>query len=120
MSKLIDDIRSFQQNIRTPQQVGTADFKAGWDTIQTSYGKTKRYRFETRIGCNVEIDEDLATLSDADLFTEALKSTRHLIADQVFGEFRQPLLKLRQRAAARGDSESLYQVDNILDSMFKV
>jgi hypothetical protein len=120
MSKLINAIRNFQFDVRTPAQVDLANFRQGWDTLRYSGAETRLYRFEARLGCSVEIDEDLVSLTKADAIGEVQKSTRRLIAEQVFGEFRQPLLKLRQRAAAHGDSEALHQVDLILDGMFKV
>jgi len=120
MSKLINDIHDYQLNLRKTQQVPCADFRQGWDIVRVAGAETRCYRFEVKLGYTVEVDEDLASLTKADVLTEVMKSTRHLIAEQVFGEFRPALLKLRQRAAARGDSESLYQVDTILDGMFKV
>jgi hypothetical protein len=120
MSKLIDEVRNFQFDVRTPTQVESANFRQGWDTLRVSGAETRRYRFEARLGCTVDIDEDLVSLTEADAIGEVQKSTQRLIAEQIFGEFRQPLLKLRQRAAAHGDKEALHQVDLILDGMFKV
>lgn len=118
MSKLIDEIRKFQQNATRPANMEMASFRGDLTYLRTV--GTKQYHFEARLGASVDIDEDLQGFSDSDVFTEVLKTVRHRVAEEIFGEFRQPLLKLRQRAAARGDRESLELVDGILDGMFKI
>lgn len=120
MSKLLEEIRCFQLQERVPRQLEVTDYQCSWDTLRISGAERRRYRFEARIGCSVDVDEDYTTMPNADIYTEVLKTSRQLIAEQVFGEFRQPLLKLRQRLASRADRDGMQLIDQLLDSMFKV
>ncbi len=121
MSKLINSIKEVQLNkaVKTVP-IDYASFKEHWDTDRAYGHEIKTYALQATLGIKVEIDDDFTGMSRSEILTECLHSTRHLIAEEVFGEFRKPLLGIRLRAASRGDLDSVKDIDAVLDSMFKV
>lgn len=121
MSKVIEAIKEVQLNkLAKKVPINYASFEECWDTDR-SYGRDlKTYAFRAVLGTKIELSEDFIVMSKGEILTECLKSTRHLVAEEIFGEFRAPLLSIRLRAASRGDYETVKEVETILDSMFKV
>lgn len=121
MSKLIDAIKECQLNRRSTKipPLDFAQFEEGY--IQTRIGiDYTQYRFEARFGLTVDICDDFSGITKGDVLLEVKKSVQHSVANEIFGEFRQPLLKLRKMAYASGDLESAAIVNKILDDMFKI
>ena len=113
MSKLIDAVKAIKTGKVSP--MATLVCTEAWKPITNNMAQ--EYEFSAKFVCRVD-------LHDPETFPDALKgafnSAKQMIAEEVFGEFRMPLLQLRQRAYASGDKESLEYVERILNSMFKV
>lgn len=121
MSRLIDAVKECQLNSRftkgTP--LDFAQFEEGF--IRTKVGTDyTQYRFEARFGQVIGIRDEHIVAAKSDILLEVKKSVQHSIANEIFGEFRQPLLNLRKNAYASGDMESAAIVNQILDDMFKI
>ncbi len=121
MSKLINAIKAHQTGDRFAIQEATSlvpslSVDETWRTAPT--GKT--YRIEAIIGTKVDIYDPETYSSNIDIVDQTVRSVRYSIAEEVFGEFRKPLLTLRTNFIRRGDIESAAIVEDIMDSMFKV
>lgn len=123
MSKLINAIRAYQTGDRFAIQealhvIPSLEVENAWRTGPIG----KFYRIHVTLGAKVDVLDPETFTSDRGegFMSEVVRSVRYQIAEEVFNEFRTPLLKLRTNALKRGDKESADIVADILDSMFKV
>lgn len=114
MSKLIEAIRAVKTGKLSPLRTVTFN-----ETRSFSLGTatSTEYEFTAKVSVKMSLC-DPETYPDA--LKETLKSVQHRVADEVFGEYRLPLLELRTKAYASGDLDSASIIDGILDSTFKV
>lgn len=83
----------------------------------TPYGY-REYRVHATIGANFLLRESL--LEDGSVYHYGVNKTKQKLVEELFGEFRQPLLDLAHKALTKGEHELAKDVDKILDQMFKV
>lgn len=122
MSKLVDNIRAYQTDKRvayTPT-ISTLSLEEEWNPRELAMISGGTYKLKAALGVDVTISDELIQYDTDVAVNMALEHVRHQIANQVFGEFRQPLLDLRTRFAQQGDFKGANMVADILDTMFKV
>ena len=118
MSKLLDAIKAHQTNTRFP--LSSPILGLTTSSEHTPLGRA--YNFKATIGAKVDVSDPEVSYAgnSSQVLDQILWSVRHQVAHEVFGEFREPLLKLRINALKAGDRESAQLVEGILDGMFKV
>ena len=114
MSNLINAIKAVKTGKVSPLR--TMQFSDSW-TPSHAVGVASEYEFTAKVSVKLDL-QDPETYPSAN--REILKTVRHMVAEEVFGEFRGRLLELRARAYSSGDQTSGVIVDSILDGMFKV
>ena len=122
MSKLVDNIRAYQTDKRvayTPT-ISTLSLEEEWNPRELAMISGSTYKLKVALGVDVTLSDELLEYDQGVAVNMALEHVRHQIANQVFGEFRQPLLDLRTRLAQQGDFKCANMVADILDTMFKV
>lgn len=121
MSRLIDAVKECQLNRRFTKLPSLDFAQFGESFIRTKVNADyTQYRFEARFGKEIGIRDEYIDATKSNILLEVKKTVQHSIADEIFGEFRQPLLNLRQKAYASGDLESATIINKILDDMFKI
>ena len=119
MSKLLEHLQAYQTNERTykPQPLKMVDSKFSSFDLRTG-GYATVYRVEVRLGAQVAVSDQT---KEAVGWEKLLKSKVYRpLAEEVFGEFRQPLLEA-DLAVAQGDVDKASAlIRAVLDSMFHV
>ena len=118
MSKVIDHIKPYPSGRHAVSE--PLEFVSFNEKYSPLKGIGMVYELEAIVRAQVEI-YDPETYTDAtNVYTEAINSVKRQIAEEIFGEFRKPLLALRTNMLKRGDRESSKIVEDMLDSMFKI
>lgn len=119
MSKLLEHLQAYQTHERAykPQPLKMVTSEASSFDLRTG-GYATVYRVEVRLGAQVAVtDETREAVNWQQLMKEKVYRP---LAEEVFGEFRQPLLEA-DLAVAQGDVDKASAlIKAVLDSMFKV
>ena len=119
MSKLFDHLQAYQTRERTykpqPLKMVTSEFSS-FDLRTGGYATV--YRVEARLGAQVAVtDETREAVNWEKLMKDKIYRP---LAEEVFGEFRQPLLEA-DLAIAQGDVDKASAlIRAVLNSMFEV
>jgi len=120
MSKLFDYIQAYQARERAIPQPPLKMVELTQDTydLRIGGGEATVYRIEARLGAQVAItDESRVAIEWEKLFKAKVYRP---LAEEVFGEFRQPLLNA-DLAILQGDYVKASKlIGEVLDSMFRV
>lgn len=119
MSRLFDYIKAYETRDRMhiPQPLKMVDFNQESYTIKYG-GAATIYRFEARLGAQVAVSDETKEAVDWDVIMKS-KVYRPL-AEEVFGEFRQPLIEAELAAYQGRPEEVVKLIRGVLDSMFRV
>lgn len=120
MSKLVDNIRAYQTGVRgvRPEPLDFVQVEDSYTRI-SAWGTTV-YSIHTTIGADVEIRDNLGHYASGEDIELVKTAVARQVAEEIFGEYRKPLLELYKRALVHGDRSSGDIVNQIMDSMFKV
>ncbi len=120
MSKLGKNLTDYATHKRAaftgPYHLPCLEVKEGSGPHSRSY---KEYRVSAKFSTNFFIDECLLD-SNREVHALAVKRSKESIINEVFGEFKQPLLGLRQKLMQRGAYDLADDVTTIMDQMFSV
>jgi hypothetical protein len=115
MSKLALNLNAKKTDrLYADQDLSCLSWEGGWST--PSFNCSSEYRIQAVFGATRIIPED----SSAEICTLAVKHAKEMIVNEVFGEYREPLLELLSLAYARGNRRSVEIIEGMLSSMFKV
>jgi hypothetical protein len=117
MSKLIEQIRAYQTDYRVPL-MEPLSLEQTYDTYRVGGDEGIVYNIKATLGTQVIIKESALYNDKESVMANSKKHVAAKIADEVFGEFRAPLLKLR--IICGHNQEGIKIVNDMLDSMFKV
>ena len=121
MSKLFDSIRIIQAGVsagRIPLPMSTI---TGADSIEYSRASDLyKYSIQVTLSSEYHITRECVNSLPLgiDAFDEAKTRVGRLIAEEVFGEYREPLLKAIVAATKTGNGEVICLLDGVLKSMF--
>jgi hypothetical protein len=118
MSKIIDNIRSYPSGRHAVAE--PLEFISFNETFSPFKGIGTVYELEAIVKARVDICGPETYTDAPNVYTEAIKSVKQQIAEEIFGEFRKPLLALRTNMLKRGDRDSSKLVEDMLESMFKI
>lgn len=118
MSKLIDQIKTLQTNQKCVIQNNPILIEHSFS--EDPFINGTRYRIQAVFGQEVTVPDSIAEQESSNFLDEVLKTTRHSVADAVFGEFKGPLYELARYLSQRGDIRGHKMVYNILQDMFRV
>jgi hypothetical protein len=120
MSKLFDHLQATdtgnRKHIQKPLKMVTGTVNVHEMYIQEDVAKV--YRVEARLGAQVVVTPELLQLADSNKYIK--DKVYRPLAEEVFGEFRQPLIDA-DFAIFQGDYELASKlIREVLDTMFKV
>ena len=118
MSKLFDHLQATDTGNRKHVQRPLKMVTGSMDVYQESLYFSKVYRVEARLGAQVVVTPELLRLADT---TNIIKDKVYRpLAEEIFGEFRQPLLDA-DFAMFQGEYELASKlIREVLDTMFRV
>jgi hypothetical protein len=118
MSKLFDHLQATDTGNRKHVQRPLKMVTGNVDSYEMPHDFAKIYRVEARLGAQVVVTPELLRLADT---TNIIKDKVYRpLAEEVFGEFRQPLLDA-DFAMFQGEYELASKlIREVLDTMFKV
>ena len=119
MSRLLDQLQikdtGVRKHVSTPLKMVTGTFTSeNWYLQEYS----TVYRVEVRLGAQVIVSDSQKLASDSDFIIKA--TVYRPLAEEIFGEFRQPLIDADFAIAQGKYLEASKLIHGILDSMFKV
>ena len=119
MSKLFEHLQAYQTRERTykPQPLKMVTSELSSFDLRTG-GYATVYRVEVRLGAQVAVaDETREAISWEKLLKQKVYRP---LAEEVFGEFRQPLIEAELAAYQGRPEEVVKLIRGVLDSMFEV
>jgi len=80
------------------------------------------YKMDVRIGVTFLVSHNSLTQSSSsiDIFSYEIQKAKQRIIEEIFGEFRLPLLRLREYINKQDFSKASIELDNIFQEMFDV
>lgn len=94
-----------------------ATFDETWDPMNPPTD-SYRYTITAKMGATIVVNEGLAVETGGAALTEAVRSAKRALVEEMFGEFRQPLIEINIAAMHR-DYETVKRLSNqLLDNMF--
>jgi hypothetical protein len=110
MSRVLREIKAQLTGERLPPSLSLVMAE---DDFFYQAGFGKEYRIDVRLGGITQLKEPTD-----EYITYAKKNMRRRIAEEIFGEFRKPLLEIIQRFLESGDSRGAAKATHILENMF--
>lgn len=119
MSKLFDHIKAYQTRDRTYVQkpLKMVDFNEDSYSMRIA-GEATIYRFEARLGAQMAVTDETKEAVDWQLLMKQL--VYKPLAEEIFGEFREPLIEAEFAIRQGRDQDAIKLIDRVLKSMFDV
>lgn len=119
MSKFTEHLRVDSTEVRRAKPLPSMPsllIKDGWlDDTPKGYSE---YRVHISLAANFILHDDLKGETDAYLY--GVSKTKQMLVEELFGEFRKPLLDVLHKALSVGEPSIAEDIDKILDQMFKL
>lgn len=114
MSKLMDYVQAQRTgNMYSPlEKMKYTDVEEGYGTYKTPV-YMEEYRIEVRIGALARVE-----YGDKHLLAQRIERTKDMLTEEVFGEFRKPLMELEAAIYDRDFDKASKLVEGIYKTMF--